>query len=75
MHTITLKVQDSIYDHIMFLLSNLNTKKLEIIEDKMIPVSSEDNIDFSKSEVLFYSSHSANLIEEWKDISEDEIWK
>jgi len=40
MHTIKLNVQDSIYSHIMFLLNNLNTKDLEIIEDKK-SVSSE----------------------------------
>ncbi|NWF67005.1 MAG: hypothetical protein HXX81_06010 [Campylobacterales bacterium] len=36
MHTIKLNVQDSIYGHIMFLLKNLNTKELEIVEDKAI---------------------------------------
>jgi len=34
MHTIKLNVQDSIYEHIMFLLNSLNSKGLEIIEDK-----------------------------------------
>lgn len=34
MHTIKLQVQDTIYDHIMFLLKNLNTRELQIIEDK-----------------------------------------
>ena len=32
MHTIKLQVQDTIYDHIMFILKNLNTKELKIIE-------------------------------------------
>jgi len=36
MHTIKLNVQDSIYGHIMFLLNSLNTKELEIVEDKAI---------------------------------------
>jgi len=36
MHSLKLNVQDSIYDHIMFLLNNLNTKDLEIVEDKVI---------------------------------------
>lgn len=36
MHTIKLNVQDSIYKHIMFLLRNLNTKELEIVEDKTV---------------------------------------
>jgi len=36
MHTLKLNVQDSIYSHIMFLLNNLNTKELKIVEDKVI---------------------------------------
>lgn len=36
MHSLKLNVQDSIYSHIMFLLNNLNTKDLEIVEDKVI---------------------------------------
>lgn len=33
MHTIKLKVGDSIYNHLMFFLKNLKTNELEIIED------------------------------------------
>jgi len=36
MHTIKLNVQDSIYSHIIFLLNSLNSKELEIVEDKII---------------------------------------
>ena len=53
MHTIKLQIQDSIYDHIMFLLKNLNTKELKIIEDN---VSKKKGlrimIDFSHKSVL-----------------------
>jgi hypothetical protein len=45
MHTIKLNVQDSIYSHIMFLLNSLNTKELEIVEDKTINIPMEDNFD------------------------------
>lgn len=34
MHTIRLNIKDSIYEHIMFLLKNLDSKELEIIEEK-----------------------------------------
>jgi len=34
MRTIKLKVQDSVYVHIMYLLKSLNQKEIEIIEDK-----------------------------------------
>ena len=74
MHTIKLNVQDSIYGHIMFFLNNLNTRELEIIEDKNIEsVSKLENHE--NSEITAFSNHSANLIDEWKDQSEDEIWK
>ena len=72
MHTIKLQVQDSIYSHIMFFLQNLNTKELKIIEDTKV---SHSNIVENSSEISAFSNHSANLIEEWKDITEDEIWK
>lgn len=36
MHTIQLMVEDSTYSHVMFLLKSLNTKGIEIIEDKKI---------------------------------------
>lgn len=37
MHTVKLKIEDNIYGHIMFLLQNLNTKGIEIIEEKSTP--------------------------------------
>jgi len=74
MHTIKLNVQDSIYNHIMFFLNNLNTKELEIIEDKTIESINKMNHE-ENTEINAFSNHTANLIEEWKDESEDEIWK
>ena len=71
MHTIKLNVQDSIYDHIIFLLKNLNTRDLEIIEDK----TTESTEYTENSEISAFSNHSANLIDEWKENSEDEVWK
>jgi len=31
MHTVILKIQDTSYDHIMYLLNNLNHKDIEIV--------------------------------------------
>ncbi len=47
MHTVKLNIQDNIYSHIMFLLKSLNTKELEIIEDKIIKseYKKQDNVD------------------------------
>lgn len=72
MHTIKLQVHDSIYSHIMFLLKNLDTKDLKIVEDRvMLPSETTEET----SETQAFSNHSANLIEEWKDADEDNIWK
>ncbi len=72
MHTIKLQVQDSIYSHIMFFLQSLNSRELKIIEDTKIAQSESIK---SSADITIFSNHSANLIEDWKDISEDEIWK
>ena len=36
MHTIKLQVKDSIYTHIIYLLSSLNKKEVCILEDKKV---------------------------------------
>jgi hypothetical protein len=70
MHTIKIEVEDSIYSHIMFLLNNLNKKELKIIEDKKISSIKTNERD----DIEIFSNHSANIIEEWKDSDEDQIW-
>ena len=72
MHTIKLQVEDNVYEHIMFFLKNLNKKELTIVEDKSI--KKEKSIE-DVTEIQAFSNHSANLIDEWKDSHEDEIWK
>lgn len=69
MHTIKLQVQDTIYSHIMFFLKNLSSKELQIIEDKEIQKYEESK------DVQAFSNHSANLVNEWRDDSEDEVWR
>ena len=34
MHTITLQVKDSMYEHFLYLLKNLNPKEISVIEEK-----------------------------------------
>ncbi len=72
MHTIKLQIHDTIYDHIMFLLKNLNAQGVKIIEDQveMTPEPIQED-----SEVQVLSNNSANLVEDWKDENEDAIWK
>ena len=72
MHTVKLQIKDSIYDHIMFLLKNFNSKGLKIIEDKkMNDYEYQDN----DKDIYAFSNHAANTVEDWHDTSEDEIWK
>ena len=49
MHTIKLTVADSVYGHIMFLLKNLNTKEIKIVEDKI--TTKDNSINFSNYKV------------------------
>ena len=55
MHTIKLTVEDSIYNHIMFLLKSLNRKDIKIIEDR-VTTNQETNIDFSKYKVKAFQN-------------------
>lgn len=50
MHTVQLKIDNSIYDNVMFLLKNLKLKGLEIQEDK------DRVLDFSKYEVKSFEN-------------------
>jgi len=52
-HTIKLKVQDDVYEHIMFFLKNLNSEQLQIIEDTKIKKDDKDDI-------RIFSDHTAN---------------
>ena len=72
MHTIKLQIQDSIYEHIMFLLKNLNTKELKIIEEGG---ETDTEIQSLDKDILAFSNHSANLVQEWHDNCEDDVWK
>jgi hypothetical protein len=76
MHTVQLKLDDNIYSNVMFLLNNLNIKGMEISEkvNNKIDLSRSSAIADEISEIKNFSNHSANLVEEWKDLSEDEIW-
>ena len=45
MRTIKLNIQDNIYNHIMFFLKSLNSKDIEIVNDKSTHLDSE-NINY-----------------------------
>ena len=71
MHTVKLKINDDIYNHIMFFLKSLDNNKIKILEEKKQKIVSKDD----KEDTKLFSNHSANLIEDWQDLEEDNIWK
>jgi len=71
MHTVKLKINDDIYNHIMFFLKSLDNNKIKILEEKKQKTVSKDDNEDTK----LFSNHSANLIEDWQDLKEDDIWK
>ncbi|GAB1465480.1 MULTISPECIES: hypothetical protein [Aliarcobacter] len=71
MHTVKLKINDDIYNHIMFFLKSLDNNKIKILEEKKQKTVSKDDNEDTK----LFSNHSANLIEDWQDLEEDNIWK
>ncbi|MDD4855873.1 MAG: hypothetical protein PHQ22_00770 [Sulfuricurvum sp.] len=50
MHTLTLKVHDSVLDKIIYFLNSLPKYEVEIIEDKVV---GEKNIKVSKTQDIF----------------------
>lgn len=73
MHTVQLKLDDSIYENVMFLLNNLNLKGMKIEEKTNNKIDSLNAK--SITDIDMFSSHSANLVEDWLDLSEDDVWK
>ena len=71
MHTVKLKINDDIYNHIMFFLKSLDNNKIKILEEKKQKTVSKDDNEDTK----LFSNHSANLIEDWQDLEDDNIWK
>lgn len=72
MHSIKLNIQDSIFDKVIFFLNNLPKNEVVIVENKII---NQSVLDLDYFEVKSFSNHTANIIEEWKDTTEDEVWK
>lgn len=74
MHTVKLKIEDNIYTHIMFLLQNLNTKGLEIVEDKPLPQqpNTKQSIQelFAHKKTLLFTSIDDPL--QWQKEQRDE---
>lgn len=74
MHTIKLHIEDRVFEKVIYFLQNLPKNEV-YIENESINESSIQDINNDKIETKAFSNHSASLIEEWKDSSEDDIWK
>ena len=66
MHTIKLNVTDNLYNHLIFLLKNINPEELEIIEDKVITKSTKD---------LIKEHFNSQNIELFKEIENPLLWQ
>lgn len=66
MHTIKLNVTDNVYNHLIFLLKNINPEELEIIEDKVIRKSTRD---------LIKEHFNSQKIELFKEIEDPILWQ
>ena len=69
MHSMQLNIEDSIFEKVLYFLQNLPQNEVTIVEDRVIQNS---KLLDNQSELKAFSNHSANLIEEWQDSSEDE---
>jgi hypothetical protein len=66
MHTIKLNVTDNVYNHLIFLLKNINPEELEIIEDKVVTKSTKD---------LIKEHFDSQKIELFKEIENPLLWQ
>lgn len=74
MHTLKLNIHDSLYDKVFQFLNTLPKNKVEIVESKAMK-KIKKTLDEESVDVKSFSNHSANLIDEWKDSTEDDVWK
>lgn len=74
MHTVKLHIEDKVFDKVIYFLKNLPKNEVFIEEDNIREYSLTE-LYKDKIETKSFSNYSANLIEEWKDSSEDNIWK
>ena len=72
MHSIKLEIQDSVFDKVIYFLQNLPKNEVNIIEESRSALNMQQD---EKYDIHAYSDHSANTIDEWKVLSEDDIWK
>lgn len=67
MHTVKIEISEQAFEKVMYLLKSLPKKDVKIISRK-------DANKGRHADIQAFANHSANLVEDWKDASEDEIW-
>lgn len=67
MRTIKIEISDHAFEKVMYLLKNLPKQDVKVI-------SHQGKNNDQLSETNAFASHSASLVEDWKDDGEDEIW-
>jgi hypothetical protein len=72
MHSIRLEIDDSVFEKVIYFLKNLPKDEVKIVEEIKNKNSKSSE---TESGIRAFSNHSANLIEDWKEPEEDEIWK
>lgn len=72
MHTIKLNVADNAYAHLMFLLKNLKTDDIKIVEDRVLNQDNDDlGIDMSNYKIESFKAivdplkWQQNIRDEW----------
>jgi len=71
MSIIKLEIESSKLDTVLHIIQNLKEDliaKYEVVQDTQYNVE-------ERSETKAFSNHTANLIEDWQDENEDEIWQ
>jgi len=68
MHTITLQVKDSMYEHFLYLLKNLNPKEITVLDEKVSDTPNSFKEDISK---LFQEAN----ISAFQDIDDPVAWQ
>ncbi len=72
MHTVKLKIEDNIYQNIMFLLNNLNLKGLVIKEEKQVSKNTKQSIKqlFKSKDIEIFKSIDNPM--SWQNKQRDE---
>lgn len=67
MHTVKIEISDQAFEKVMYLLKSLPKQDVKVISKKNLH-------NENSSDIRAFANHSASLVEDWQDASEDAIW-